>query len=238
MQSGLDLLPHIVEWARASGVDVAVGGSVAYGEASAAADVDVMLLNVSDVFSADTPPVPDGFDVSAWPAFTARYDVGHAHVFGCWHQTFPALRLECYPRRILADILRLDEFVIGRVRKGPLRPKPCVMKGTNGSSRTVTIQPEPHGGAMYSEVPNVLRRDGVLYLGMHVDRILTSTLVTDGEGADTSRLAALSEIGRQIAQTGSSDLVSSPERIFFASERFDDKRRDILRARLRSAPTT
>ena len=233
MQSGLDALPHIVDWAGTLGIDVAVGGSVAYGVTSAASDVDVMLLNVSDVCFAETPPVPGGFDVTAWPAFVAQYETGRAHVFGCWHEKFTALRVECYPRRVLADILRLDEFVVGRVRKGPLRSKPCVMNGTDGSSRMVIIEPEPHGGAMYSEVPNVLWRDDALFLGMHVDRLLTATLLTDAGSVDVNRMAAFVEIGRQISRMACPGLLSSPERIFFGSDRFDDARRDILRARLR-----
>jgi len=217
---------------------IGITGSVRYSFGRAFNDVDLICVVREE---SDTPDVGYllrhwGFDTSGWSEFIELEAQNEAHVFGCWHGICNEVRIEVLSCGMMSRICSREEFLIRRVRRGPLQPKVCTLNGTNGTKRFFQIRPESLGPAKYSAVPNVLISSGQLFVGMHLERILLAHFVEPGHDVNSylengwAMLRPFVEDAIRPANTHRT--LVAPEDIFFSAQQFCAEFRMDVRSRL------
>src|ERR1051325_10177796 len=223
-------------WCSRNHATFGVAGSFANGGFKDGSDLDIVLiLKIPD----DSPQkidsaLPDEFYDESWQDFLLLVKTESAYVFGGWSNLSDLIRLEVYPISVVKRILNLEEFVIKRLRKGPVADKKIVLFGTNGSKRERVIRPKhiPAICKFYSEVDSVIWEGDSLFVGMHLERLLLTTLIKDELAVDNIRANTWNALAGLLGKQPVLPFGGRFERIFFASRKMSEMKRKEIRQML------
>lgn len=222
-----ECLSDLEQWSQDFAVAFGITGSALNKSNESLNDLDLIAI----VRDPNIQCFPIHFSRVGWKDYLELHKLGEAEVFVTHYEGYERLRLELYPLSIAERILALEEFTIRRIGKGPLRTKPTIFYGVNGSSRFRTTQPISRCGASFAEIESCIWEEGILFVGVHLERLLLAKFFVDELQVDKIQKRAWRDLGKLFGSLSTEDMPfnGEVECIFLGSQKLTPSTRMRIR---------
>jgi hypothetical protein len=184
-----ECIKQVEIWNQKSVCSFGITGSALNSELARIKDIDCILVIPDHTPNKCASDVPKGISLLGWPEYQELYSRNAIEMFVSHFDYDSHIKLEIYPISIAMKMLSLQEFRVRRLGQGPLRDKPTILKGSNGSylSRPARIQKVKH---LYcAENDNCIKDFDSLYIGVHLERLLLTHFIFDNFNIKIARNA-------------------------------------------------
>jgi hypothetical protein len=216
----LECLTELDRWCVDHSASFGITGSALLNSEHPSNDIDLVLVVPDDFLRMGEAidALPRQFASLAWNSYLALFGEGGVHLYVTYCPSDTKIRLEMYPASTARRILALNQFEVRRLGENPLSAVTRVFRGTDGTFKLVPAVFESTEAGHLGEFTSCIWQGIVLYVGVHLERLLLACLVRDNLRIDSFRTQAWAALS-QVAHQASLPLNGEVEHLFVLSDR-------------------